>query len=153
MNGKRRGHSMKQKNVSLLSCSDPPDATFMDFNKLGVNGNIFHQWQLSRRNKASYITQWVKNSKKSGRNFISKKLFYNWCRRLRKLPKRPNRPLMQTHAQCFQIWQVSARYCTFLDFLAHCCGKTDSECQTFLEQTLIVQPAEEFSGETAAQVD
>ena len=23
-------------------------------------------------------------------------------------------------AQCFQIWQVSARYCTFLDFLAHC---------------------------------
>ena len=33
------------------------------------------------------------------------------------------------------------------------CGKTDSECQTFLEQTLIVQPAEEFSGETAAQVD
>ena len=34
-----------------------------------------------------------------------------------------------------------------------CCGKTDSECQTFLEQTLIVQPAEEFSGETAAQVD
>ena len=55
--------------------------------------------------------------------------------------------------QCFQIWQVSAKYCTFLDFLAHCCGKTDSECQTFLEKTLIVQPAEEFSGETAAQVD
>ena len=22
--------------------------------------------------------------------------------------------------QCFQIWQVSAKYCTFLDFLAHC---------------------------------
>ena len=21
---------------------------------------------------------------------------------------------------CFQIWQVSAKYCTFLDFLAHC---------------------------------
>ena len=23
---------------------------------------------------------------------------------------------------CFQIWQVSAKYCTFLDFLAHCCA-------------------------------
>ena len=69
------------------------------------------------------------------------------------LPKLPEWPTDGFGTQCFQIWQVSARYCTFLDFLAHCCGKTDSECQTFLEKTLIVQPAEEFSGETAAQVD
>ena len=32
------------------------------------------------------------------------------------------RPLMKTHTQCFQIWQVSAKYCTILDFLAHCCA-------------------------------
>ena len=87
---------------------------------------IRHNWThfkgptsvMTLESKRSIIHHIVgKKQKKSGRNFISKNLIYNWCRRLRKLPKRPDRPLMWSHAQCFQIWQVSAKYCTFLDFL------------------------------------
>ena len=32
-----------KKKIRLLSCSEPPDATFMDFIKFGVNGKNFYQ--------------------------------------------------------------------------------------------------------------
>ena len=52
-----------------------------------------------------------------------KKIFvwFLYCRSCRSGPLTDS---CKTHTnpctQCFQIWQVSARYCTFLDFLAHC---------------------------------
>ena len=54
---------------SFLECSEPRDATSMNFDVNGLNAMDFYQWRLSNRKEALYITQWAENSKKSGNFF------------------------------------------------------------------------------------
>ena len=55
-----------------------------------------------------------RKQQKSGRNFSSEKIILQLVQAAEEAAEAARSP---THAQCFQIWQVSAKYCTFLDFL------------------------------------
>ena len=67
-----------------------------------------------------FLTWWVKMWKKY--NFLlflycrSSPTTAHWQTAHNKFVQNTCKPM----PLCFQIWQVSAKYCTFLDFLAHC---------------------------------
>ena len=120
--------SMKVRLNYILACSEPADPTSMKFDVRRLIAKAHYHLWLSSQKEASYIAQWAENSKKSGKNFTSK--FFLPLMDSRRRPVRPDRQTQCKHSenmckfmpQCFQIWQVSAKYCTFLDFLAHCCA-------------------------------
>ena len=86
----------------------------------GVSLEKLSKWRLS--NSGQKIAKKVEN--------FQLKLFYLQflCCRSRPKPARAAHRRFRANItcnpmpQCFQIWQVSAKYCTFLDFLAHCCA-------------------------------
>ena len=55
-----------------------------------------------------------KKQQKSGKNFSLGRIILQMVQAAEEAAEAARSP---TGAQCFQIWQVSAKYCTFLDFL------------------------------------
>ena len=97
----------------------------MEFDVIGLDGLEIHQRQLSSGKEASYIIQWTMSTGDK----VAKKVqkisvhicFYNfWAAEAagaahRRICANTCNPM----PQCFQIWQVSAKYSTFLDLFQH----------------------------------
>ena len=58
-----------------------------------------------------------KKQQKSGKNFSEERIILQLVQAAEEAAEVAQSPTMRSLAQCFQIWQVSAKYCTFLDFL------------------------------------
>ena len=103
-------------------CSVPRDPTIMEFDANGLYVKDFHQRGLSSKKEASYIAQWAENREKSAKKIQFKNFIYNFCtaEAARTAHRGIRANTCKPMPQCSQIWQVSAKYCTFLDFLAHC---------------------------------
>ena len=90
----------------------------MEFDVNDLDGKDSYQWRLEWKKCASLPQLVQKLIKCPVKNCLLPFLYCWSCR------SSPPTDSCKTHtnpcAQCFQIWQVSARYCTFLDFLAHC---------------------------------
>ena len=100
----------------------------MEFNKIGLFGIILEQWALLSEKKCNILRYLDSGGKKL-------EIFKGQKKNVDKLhsPRWPVRPDLKTQCkysenkcklmpQCFQIWQVSAKYCCFLDFSAHFCA-------------------------------
>ena len=91
---------------------------------------IWCQWKqfssvapLEREKKHHTSHSGQKTAKKVQKKIHFKIIIYNFCtaEAARAAHQQTRANACNPMPQCFQIWQVSAKYCTFLDFLAHCC--------------------------------